>query len=111
MSEELRDIRLRATEIIWKYGVGMLIVSLPFVLFGRFLFLPAYVVLAAGFSASAVWLFGGNTSKGPSAREKELEERLASLEKRLENVETIGRFESRLEEQDSATARSYEISG
>ena len=100
MPNDDKDRRVEATEIIWKYGVGMLAVSLPFVFLAKLILLPVYVIVLAALSTASVWMFGG-TSKASSQRERALEKRLSELEERLLNVETISRVEMQLGSRES----------
>ncbi|MFT5404452.1 MAG: hypothetical protein ACI9DF_003295 [Verrucomicrobiales bacterium] len=85
-----KDRRLEATETIWKHGVVMLVASIPFVFLAKLILLPVFVVVLAALSTMCVWMFGG------SKPEKALNKRLAELEERLMNVETMSRVEMQM---------------
>lgn len=89
-----KDHRVEATEKIWKYGVAMLAVSLPFVFIAKLIMLPIYVIVLAAMATLGVWMFGGRQYS--SKEESRLEARLEALEERLANVETITRVEMQL---------------
>ena len=79
-----KDIRVAATKKIWGYATGMMALALIFNPVRQNIALPALILAGAGVSTSVVWVTGGKRD------DKQLpEKKIALLEERIANLETI----------------------
>ena len=100
-----KDRRLPATVAIVFGTVFVMACCIPMVVFGtKDATLPIWALGASALATAAVWLFGEpprpKAPKVPDYSEKiaELEKAIEDLEERLESVEVMNRFESAMAE-------------
>ena len=105
---QIKDRRLLATSTIAGSTLGMLILCVPLCAITKDATLPVFAIAGSSLATAAVWLFG--RPKNPrEASEKQvaaLEATLLDLQQRLENVETINRYETTLAEEEARGDRS-----
>ena len=92
------DVRVQATAAIWGLGVGMMVFSIPLSAITNSALIPLAVIASAAVGTIAVWRPG--TKKESSSTKEQLAagQRIAELEERLANLETINNFERHLAE-------------
>ena len=97
-----KDRRLLATFGILGAGVAMMGLSIPICIVDGSLTVALCAIGATALSTGAVWLFGKpeEIDKTQSKKIAELESTLTELKERLENVEVINRFETKLAEEE-----------
>jgi hypothetical protein len=94
------DIRLKATTAIWGTAMGMLGISIPLCAITNSTIIPLVAIAGAAIGTCGVWIFG-NKKQGSAQNNAEIaaQQRIAELEERLANLETINNFERRLAEE------------
>lgn len=94
------DMRVRATTRIWSMAVGMMGISIPLSAITHTALIPLAVIAGAAVGTCGVWFFGNkNSSSSVGKTEVAAQQRIAELEERLANLETINNFERRLAEE------------
>jgi hypothetical protein len=92
------DVRVQATGTIWGLAVGMMAISIPLSSVTETAFIPLFVIAGAAVGTVAVWR-PGTKKEGTSTKEQiAAQQRIAELEERLANLETINNFERHLAE-------------
>ena len=99
-TEPKTDVRVQATAAIWGMTVGMMVFSIPLSAITESSFIPLAVIASAAIGTCAVWR-PGTKSENPKNNKEQLaaQQRIAELEERLANLETINNFERRLAEE------------
>lgn len=106
--ETPEDVRVQTTAAIWGMATGMMALSIPLSAVAHTALIPLAVLASAATGTVAVWRFGakneagsGNTTPALSkdATGDAAQKRIADLEERLANLETINNFERRLAEE------------
>ncbi len=102
--QPLDDFRPEVTKTIWRYGVFMLLISIPSAVFVKgLMILPFIVVFGAVVASASVWLFGNvSREKESSLQMQSLAKRVADLDERLGHIETLSRVELRMAEREPA---------
>lgn len=95
------DVCLNATKTIWTYATGMLALCIPLGALSKGPLIPIFVVLSAAMATAVVWIFAPRLWNTPALPPKN-DERLAELEERLANVETLNHFDRHLAEKQLA---------
>lgn len=98
--EPQKDVRMETTGAIWGMAMGMLAISIPLSSVTQTAFIPLAVIASAAVGTVAVWR-GGAKNASPKGNKEQLaaQQRIAELEERLANLETINNFERRLAEE------------
>jgi hypothetical protein len=98
--EPQKDTRMETTGAIWGMATGMLALSIPLSSVTQTAFIPLIVIAGAAIGTVAVWR-GGAKNESPKGNKEQLaaQQRIAELEERLANLETINNFERRLAEE------------
>ncbi|WP_218082636.1 hypothetical protein [Anthocerotibacter panamensis] len=81
--DQPRDIRLKATSMIWGFALGGLGISIPLTAVTQSgQTIPLMVLMAATISTAVVWktTSGAGTAQLPPSSLKQIEERLSNLE-------------------------------
>lgn len=81
---ESRDIRLKATSMIWGLSMGMLGISIPLAAITDSPLIPMCVLLMTGTSTVAIWAYGHRPTLSTPPRQQ-LEDRVANLETIISN--------------------------
>lgn len=99
--EPQKDVRMETTGAIWGMAMGMLALSIPLSAVTQTAFIPVVVIAGAAVASLGVWWRPGINSGNPSTNKEQLtaQQRIAELEERLANLETINNFERRLAEE------------
>jgi len=112
------DVRVKVVSTIWGCAVGMLGICIPLVAISRTgPILPLLVIVGAAVATAIVWSGNVNaaSTRSDAANEQkemdELRKRVAELEERLSNVETIDRFEHHLAEKTLKGAGGTPVAG
>ena len=97
-------MRLQATTKIWIFSLAIMGVAIPITAITGSVLIPALVAISPALATAAVWYFGNNnreTAIHADARRADAlnAQRVAELEERLANLETINNFERRLAEE------------
>jgi hypothetical protein len=98
-TEQKIDVRVQATATIWAMAVGMMVFSVPLSQITESAVIPLAVIAGSAIGTFAVWR-PGTKKEGSSTKEQvAAQQRIAELEERLANLETINNFERRLAEE------------
>lgn len=99
--EPQEDIRVKSTGAIWGMSMGMLALSIPLSAVTQTAFIPVVVIAGASVATLGVWWRPGIKGGKPPTNKEQLnaQQRIAELEERLANLETINNFERRLAEE------------
>ena len=111
-SETKTDVRVQATGTIWGIAVGMMAVSIPLADITHTAAIPLAVIVGAAVGTCAVWRSGRQNEiprVSPTTNNDQIaaQQRIAELEERLANLETINNFERRLAEE---TLKRHDLS-
>ncbi len=99
------DVRVQATAKIWVFSIAIMGVAIPITAITGSVLIPALVAISPALATAAVWYFGAQSHNipTPSSADNRAErvgaQRIAELEERLANLETIDNFERRLAEE------------
>ena len=100
--EPQEDVRVKTTGAIWGMATGMLGISIPLSAVTETAFIPVVVIVGAVIGTVAVWRGGAKSEAGQqsatASSNDAAQKRIAELEERLANLETINNFERHLAE-------------